>query len=178
MASRSPKCRICSYQQPKGRESIPIYHRHASTRHARVLQGAEYANKNCTYMCPSCQVPHMAAMEYGLDICLSDSTLHEIHHPREPGVICPPDSSHVDWLTIPGATVEELLFAWQVEYGHEPRPMRILLVAGLNDLVKGGTSSPSPHNTKGLDIMFLTRTIVIQVRAALLRLPPSCSHQS
>ena len=138
MASRSPKCRICSYQQPKGRESIPIYHRHASTRHARVLQGAEYANKNCTYMCPSCQVPHMAAMEYGLDICLSDSTLHEIHHPREPGVVCPPDSSHVDWLTIPGATVEELLFAWQVEYGHEPRPMRILLVAGLNNLVKGG----------------------------------------
>ena len=138
MTSRTPKCRICSYQQPKGRESVPIYHRHGSTRQARVLQGAEYATKNCTYMCPSCQVPHMAAMDYGLDICVSDSTLHEIHHPREPGVICPPDSSHVDWLTIPGATVEELLFAWQVEYGHEKRPMRILLVGGLNNLIKGG----------------------------------------
>ena len=137
MTSRTPKCRICSYQQPKGRESVPIYHRHGSTRQARVLQGAEYATKNCTYMCPSCQVPNMAAMDYGLDICVSDSTLHEIHHPREPGVICPPDSSHVDWLTIPGATVEELLFAWQVEYGRVERPMRILLVAGLNNLVKG-----------------------------------------
>ena len=34
--------------------------------------------------------------------------------------------------------MEELLFAWQVEYGREVRPMRILLVAGLNNLIKGG----------------------------------------
>ena len=51
--------------------------------------------------------------------------------------MCPPDNSHVDWLTIPGATVEELLFAWQVEYAKLARPMRVLLVAGLNDLLKG-----------------------------------------
>ena len=127
---------ICSYKQPTNK--IPIYHRHSSTRHARVLQGAEYASRNCTYLCPSCQVPHLAAMDYGLDVCLSDSTLHEFHRPKEPGVVCPADSSHVDWLTIPGATVEDLLFAWQVEYGREVRPMRILLVAGLNNLVKGG----------------------------------------
>ena len=44
----------------------------------------------------------------------------------------------MDWLTIPGATIEELLFAWQVEYGHLGMPMRILLVAGLNNLIKGG----------------------------------------
>ena len=68
-------------------------------------------------------------------LCTRYSTLHEIHHPRETGVICPPDSSHVDWLTIPGATVEELLFAWQVVYGHEIWPMRILLVGGLNNLI-------------------------------------------
>ena len=73
-----------------------------------------------------------------MKIVVSDSTLHEFHQPRDPGVVCPPDSSHVDWLTIPGAPVEDLLFAWQVEYGHETRPMRILLVAGLNNLTKGG----------------------------------------
>ena len=136
MAPRSPKCMICSYKQPI--DKIPIYHRHSSTRQARVLQGAEHASRNCTYLCPSCQVPHNAVLDYGLDICLSSSTMHDFHHPRDPGVVCPPDSSHVDWLTIPGATVEELLFAWQVEYGREVRPMRILLVAGLNNLIKGG----------------------------------------
>ena len=80
----------------------------------------------------------MAVLPTGLDVCVSDSTLHDFHLPREPGVVCPPDKSHVDWLTIPGATVEELLFAWQVEYAKVTRPMRVLLVAGLNDLIKGG----------------------------------------
>ena len=137
MSSRSNKCMICSYKQPPGSTKVPIYHRHSSSRQARVLQGSEYATGNRTYLCPTCQVPHLAELDYGLDICLSDSTLHEFHQPREQGVVCPPDSSHVDWLTIPGATVEELLFAWQVEYGRVERPMRILLVAGLNNLVKG-----------------------------------------
>ena len=73
-------------------------------------------------------------MDFGLDICLSDSTLHEFHRPKEPGVVCPADSSHVDWLTIPGAIVEDLLFAWQVEYGREMRHMRIM-EAGLTKLV-------------------------------------------
>ena len=124
----SSKCLICSYKQP--RNPIPIYHRHSSTRQARVLQGAEYAKRNCSYLCPTCQVSHLAEVDYGMDVCLSDSTLHDFHHPREPGLVCPPDSSHVDWLTIPGATVEDLLFAWQVEYGKVDRPMRIYLWQG------------------------------------------------
>ena len=129
---------ICSFKQPHPSTPVPIYHRHSSTRQARVLQGAEFASTNCTYLCPTCQVPHMAVLPTGLDVCVLDSTLHEFHLPREPGVVCPPDTSHVDWLTIPGATVEELLFAWQVEYAKLARPMRVLLVAGLNNLVKGG----------------------------------------
>ena len=138
MANRPNKCMICSFRQPPGRDKVPIYHRHSSSRQARVLQGAENSTKIRSYLCPTCQVRHPTTLDYGLDICLSDSTLHDFHHPREHGVVCPPDSSHVDWLSIPGASVEELLFAWQVEYGHEERPMRILLVAGLNNLIKGG----------------------------------------
>jgi hypothetical protein len=78
-------------------------------------------------------------LPYGLDICVSTSQLHEFHQPREPGIVCPPDSSHVDWLTIPGAKIESLLHAWKIDYHRQTRPMRILLVAGLNDLIKGGT---------------------------------------
>jgi hypothetical protein len=77
-------------------------------------------------------------MQYGLNICVSTSQLHNFHQPREEGVLCPPDSSHVDWLTIPGAQIEDLIYAWRLDYHREPRPMRILLVAGLNDLIKGG----------------------------------------
>ena len=138
MAHRPNKCTICSFKQPPGRDKVPIYHRHSSSRQARVLQGAENSTRIRSYLCPSCQIRHPTYMDYGLDICLSGSTMHDFHQPRDPQVVCPPDSSHVDWLTIPGASVEDLLFAWQVEYGHETRPMRVLLVAGLNNLVKGG----------------------------------------
>ena len=135
---RPPRCTICSFMQP--RDPMPIYHRHSSSRQARVLQGAEYATGNCSYLCPTCQAPHMAVLPYGLDICVSDSTLHDIHYPKEAGVVCPPDKAHVDWVTVPGATVSQLLYAWQVEYARESKPMRVLLVAGLNDLVKGGNA--------------------------------------
>ena len=50
----------------------------------------------------------------------------------------PPDSAHVDWITIPGATIDQLSYAWRLDYHQEVRPQRVLLVAGLNDLIKGG----------------------------------------
>ena len=44
--------------------------------------------------------------------------------PREVGVVCPPDTSHVDWLTIPGAKIEDLILAWRLDYSKYTRPMR------------------------------------------------------
>ena len=82
---------------------------------------------------------HQAFLPCGLNICVSTSQLHNVHHPRDPGVVCPQDSVHIDWLTIPGGKIDNLLHAWRLDYYHEHRPMRILLSAGLNDLVQGGT---------------------------------------
>ena len=138
MASHLPKCMLCSYRQFPPDSPVAIYHRHRSAREVRSLQGAEYAAGNRSYLCPTCQTTHKAEMPYGLDVCVSTSTLHEHYQPREPGVICPPDSSHVDWLTIPGAKIEDLLLAWRLDYERSRMPMRVLLVAGLNDLAKGG----------------------------------------
>ena len=45
----------------------------------------------------------------------------------------------VDWLTIPGAKISDLELAWNIDYRYQTHPMRVLLVAGLNDLIKGGT---------------------------------------
>ena len=134
-----PSCRICSFRQPEPLPKVTVCHRHSSARQVRILQNVEYEKDNLNYLCPSCQVSHLARLPYGLNICISSSQLHEFHLPREEGVVCPPDSMHVDWVTIPGATLNELEFAWSVDYHHQTRPMRILLVAGLNDLIKGGS---------------------------------------
>ena len=133
-----PLCSICSYRQPSPLQPRSVTHRHSSARQVRILQGVEYSQGNLSYLCPTCQLSHPAKVDYGLNICVSSSQLHNFHQPRDEGVLCPPDSSHVDWLTIPGATIADLAYAWWLDYSKEPRPMRVLLVAGLNDLVQGG----------------------------------------
>ena len=105
-----------------------------------MTKGVEHHHTNPFYLCPTCEAPHLAYQEkVGLNVCVSTSQLHNFHQPREPGVVCPPDSLHVDWLTIPGAKIDELAYAWRLDYHREPRPMRIVLVAGLNDLVQGSS---------------------------------------
>ena len=133
------QCELCSYQQPPPHQPMAVFHLHRSAKQFRVLQKVEYDRENKLYLCPTCQATHLARPAYGLNICVSDSTLHNFHQPRDRGVVCSPDTTHVDWVSIPGGKISDLDLAWRVEYHREPRPMRILLVAGLNDLIKGGT---------------------------------------
>ena len=64
----------------------------------------------------------------------------------------------MDWVTIPGNSVEDLLVAWRAEYSMVSKPMRVLLVASLN------------HRNKGRDFKSLTRDIK--------RFQDNMSHQS
>ena len=130
-----PQCDLCSYKQPAPLEKVPVFHQHNSARQFRILQRVEFVEDNRMYLCPTCQATHLARPDYGLHICVSGSQLHNFHQPRDPGVLCPPDTSHVDWLTIPGGKISDLDLGWRVDYHREKRPMRILLVAGLNDLM-------------------------------------------
>ena len=134
-----PQCDICSYRQPDPQPLEPVFHQHSSSRQYRILQKVEYKTENLEYLCPTCQTTHLSRLDYGLNICVSDSQLHRFHYPRDQAVVCPPDKSHVDWLTIPGGKIADLELAWRLDYHREIRPSRILLVAGLNDLMKGGT---------------------------------------
>ena len=111
----APLCNICSYRQ-RGERQGPVYHQHNSPREVRILQGVEYSDSNPTYMCPTCVVMHPAKPDIGLNVCLSDSMLHNFHQPRDPTVICPPDPFHVDWVTIPGGTIQDLTQAFIVDY--------------------------------------------------------------
>ena len=137
---RLSPCMICSNRQPRPETPRKVYHRHYSSRQVRVTMGVEHHYTNPFYLCPTCEAPHLAHQDnVGLNVCVSTSQLHDFHQPRQPGVVCPPDSLHVDWLTIPGANIDELSYAWRLDYHREPKPMRILLVAGLNDLLQDST---------------------------------------
>ena len=136
--SKSPECYICSYRKVDTPLAYkPTYHLHYSSRETRVMAGVEWSTSNRSYMCPTCQHRHPAWPAYGLNVCLADSQLHELHNPRG-GAVWTPDTIHIDWNTIPGATIPTLQHAWQVDYSRSKTPMRVLLVAGINDLLKGG----------------------------------------
>jgi hypothetical protein len=131
------ECSICSYRQRPPMTPRQVKHSHSSAREIRILQGVEYEEENLQYMCTTCQVRHAARPEQGLNVLVGDSNLHNIHNPRGDTHRCPPDPVHIDWLTVCGATIPELEYAWDLDYGKSVRPMRILLSGGLNDLIKG-----------------------------------------
>ena len=43
----------------------------------------------------------------------------------------------MDYLTIPGGTVRELHHAFKAEYKNVHRPVDVMLVGGLNDILRG-----------------------------------------
>ena len=63
-----------------------VFHLHDSSRQVRIMMGVEGHWDNLFYLGPSCN----------------------FRYPREESVVVPPDSSHMDWITIPGATVDWL----------------------------------------------------------------------
>ena len=134
----APYCLICSYRQVDDRPR-PLFHLHSSPREVRILQGAEYTTGNPDYMCPTCMVMHSTWPDYGLNVALGTSQLHNFHQPWDPTVTCPPDPFHIDWVTISGGTISDLTHAFTIDYKKQPRPMRIFVTAGLNDLLRGAS---------------------------------------
>ena len=47
------------------------------------------------------------------------------------------DIEHVDWVTSPGASIQALIHMWYVNYKNENIPMDLLIIAGLNNVIKG-----------------------------------------
>lgn len=70
-----------------------------------------------------------------LKIVVTDSSLHE---QWEESML----SAEVGWIVIPGARINELTAAWKIEYLEEPRPMDVVLLGGLHNIVRG---SPGPN---------------------------------
>ena len=141
-----PVCNICSF---KGQgEPRSVRHRHFSTRQHIELTVDEDGN----FFCLSCKKKHEAFPSERVKLLMSDSTLHEFFSPplsAQPPQPRPPGSAkqkqpeyegdkvHTEYVTIPGAMVEQLQQAFRIEYGKSKVGIDVLLVAGLNNVLKG-----------------------------------------
>ena len=179
-----PKCNICSFKQKPPLQKAAVFHYHFSSREVRRWALGD-GSKNKAYFCPTCvykteQNPtgtrgKFHALPATLDICLSSSTLHEFFMTAKN---YPGDDQHVDWLTAPGATIQLLHHMWETEYGEERRPMNLLVVAGLNNIIKGETMSEVMEHLQNLNSAVKQQslkyhtTVKSTVRVATLLLAP------
>ena len=128
-----PLCLICSADRD------PTYHYHNSSREIRILQQVDKSD-NKPYVCTTCNTVHTEKPEMGLNVVVGTSQLHNLHNPPDhiQGRL-PPDPIHIDWITICGGSILELEHAWLRDYKNQTSSMRILLVAGVEDLARGQT---------------------------------------
>ena len=117
-----------------------IHHKHFSTKFSQSVSIDSAGNSFCS----TCKAIHNKYPTDRVKLCLSDSTLHMFFTftppPARPGqqqLQNKGDAVHVDYVTIPGSKVEDLQQAFRIEYEKETRGIDVLLVAGLNNLVKG-----------------------------------------
>ena len=132
-STAAPFCYLCGDQRD------PVYHHHNSGREIRVVQGVD-KTETLLYMCTTCKTVHPDKPDNGMNVLVGTSQLHGLHNPRDPSKApMDPDPFHIDWLTVCGATIPELEYAWRRDYESYKHPMRILLTAGLDDLARGRT---------------------------------------
>ena len=135
-------CLICSFTQEYPNPQVPVYHRHFSSLRLREMTGVEDSNR--VYLCPSCKSHHQPYPNNRIKVVVSDSTLHEFYARRtniKGSEQYRGDIQHVDYVTIPGATLETLTHAFRLDYmdkAHD-KPLDVVLVGGYNDLVMGKT---------------------------------------
>ena len=130
--NNKPYCRICSEFPSTSTGKIkPIYHIHHSSKDERThLSLDQYAN----YQYSSCQVsPHPCKIGVRYPVLMTSSMLHNWR--TSSSAIYTGDSFHVDTISIPGATLPNLVHAWEAEYKYSHRPVDVLVCAGLNDII-------------------------------------------
>ena len=103
---------------------------------------ADVEGNERSHFCITCKVEHKSETSESkkrLKICLSDSTLHEFWQPKDSSVQSEGDLTHIDWITLSGARISQLTAAWELAYLDEKRPMDVLVIGGLDNIIKGHT---------------------------------------
>ena len=151
-AARSPKvrlksklhsfrCRICSYKRIIGYKTKKVKHNHFCSKYFRKCC-VPSDKKDSVHYCPTCKKFHGLCPNERLKICIASSNLHKFWNPSDPYFKYEGDSSHVDYITIPGARINQLTVAWEIQYGKETRGMDIFFAGGLFN-IKSGYGSQS-----------------------------------
>ena len=137
-SSRGPKCLICSGKEVIGYVTKKVYHRHFSSKFLRNCTEAEGNGR--PQFCPTCKREHESESDESnkrLKVCLSSSTLHEFWEPGDSSLQYEGDALHIDWITMSGARISQLTAAWELEYLDEKRPMDVLVVGGMDNIIRG-----------------------------------------
>ena len=131
----SSRCKICSRKKIIGYKTGKKYHTHFSSKFYRECCDAE--DKCVEIYCPTCKKSHESKPSERLKVCVASSMLHEFWAPKANVELYEGDKNHIDYITIPGARINDLTVAWEISYINETRPMDVIIVGGLHDLCKG-----------------------------------------
>jgi len=128
-------CETCSEACTSTRNYMrPVFHRHGSSKQYRALAPIDDWG---AYLCLSCEAsPHRVKISIRTPLLISGSSLHNWQGRRYENQY-PGDKIHMDTLTIPGGTINTLQHGLQAEYGKTYRPLDVLAVFGINDLLQG-----------------------------------------
>ena len=126
-------CSICSeYPSFMVPGDKVVRHRHNSSKFIRMysapLRWSEY---NCT-TCKTTPHSHKTGVRHPVLVTSSILNNWQGSKKRYPG-----DDIHVDIIGIPGATIKMLHHAFMAEFKNSYRPVDVLLVGGLNDVMRG-----------------------------------------
>ena len=133
------RCNICSYTQSYPAEKVAIYHRHFNSVNVREILDVENSETAYHY-CPSCKSRHRSYPYERIKVAVSDSTLHEFFSLNtHTSAVYEGDLLHVDYVTIDGGTIPDLLHAFRLEYEakKKTKPLDVVLIAGYTDLYRG-----------------------------------------
>ena len=128
-------CSICSeFTSMQRRELMPVYHSHHSTMLYRIGATLDQWGH---YFCPTCEGGFHAVKEgVRYPLLITSSTLScwrgRLDLNNYPG-----DPIHLDEICIGGARIRDLRHAYQAEYDGLHRPVDVILVAGINNILEG-----------------------------------------
>ena len=130
-------CNICSETTssvcPKGKI---ISHTHNSSKDTRIFSES---NRWAVYNFTSCKAtPHSFKTGIRHPVLVTSSILDNWQGNRGENTYLG-DDIHVDIIAIPGATIKMLHHACMVEFSSSYRPIDVLLVGCLNDVMRGRT---------------------------------------
>ena len=135
--SETNYCSICSeYVSSRRPEMSVVSHIHYSSMSFRRESNHQQSTW-AEFFCPTCKIGfHSYKTGVRYPVLITSSTLANWQGLRSRNGY-PGDEIHVDQISVPGARIENLEIAFLAEYSSQRYPCDVLIVSGLNDIIRG-----------------------------------------